>query len=207
MKRYYIKNSKSRTPRSQSRTRNWMPKYPSRTDDIRIIYFRTFAELTLDVAGNVSTNVLVQDVESATDYPLFIGTNYREVRVLSMKVRVFPTGAPINSTGTTFSPLCLREIHCEPPAISYAVMVQNMATKMFSPCDTAVKQTKWVANLSDARENEFYSSAGTGLAHVIPSSLGGVQLWMDGPVTSAGSTVGTVVVTWKLEARDSVAYG
>jgi hypothetical protein len=54
----------------------------------------------------------------------------------------------------------------------------------------------WHRNPNEPKENEFYSTLGVPLGHIIPSDLGGVYLFIDGPISTAGYYMGHLFVTW-----------
>jgi len=89
-----------------------------------------------------------------------------------------------------------------PGSMNSATAAETLQTRTFSVADPSIKQVKWVANPMDSAETTFYSTTGTSLAHVIPAGLGGIYIYADGPVISAGTAVGTILTTWKLRVRN-----
>jgi hypothetical protein len=47
----------------------------------------------------------------------------------------------------------------------------------------------------------YVDTDGTSVNHNIPVELGGIYLYCDGPVSAAGSNIGTAVWTWTLEYK------
>lgn len=51
---------------------------------------RFYVNVTADVGGNIALRFPVQEIESIAWYQTYIGGQFREVKVLSMKVRLVP---------------------------------------------------------------------------------------------------------------------
>lgn len=199
VRRYFRKKTYSR---SRSRFPRYSTPRRSSNDIIRPIYVRYYDNIDLDVSGNISLPIKVQDVENNSNYPTYVHGLFGEVQVLSMKVRFIANAALVyGQIGMTA--LYMTPYHTDVPGtMNSATASETLQTRTYSVADPSIKTLKWVMNPQDSAETTFYSTTGTSLAHVIPSGLGGIYIYSDGPVGSAGTSVGTILTTWKLRVRN-----
>lgn len=79
------------------------------------------------------------------------------------------------------------------------LQIPNVSLHVF-PALTSLTKT-WNVTPGDASEQDFYSCQGTSITRIIPSSLGGIIFWADGPVSAVGTYVGDIITTYTLLYR------
>lgn len=175
-------------------------RYPiNGTDDnTRIVYLRAPLNYVLDVSGNINSTLAVNLVSSISSFSTNLAPLFQEYRVLSMKLKLFKLNImkTLNLSGHLF----LIPYHSQMPGTMSDPTAVGIGTmRAFPICDEQVHpQLTWKANLDDPAESEFFPT-NTALS----IGLGGIYVWLDGPVSAAANLVAQGIATWKIEVRGS----
>lgn len=193
--------AKQATRRRNQRARRAAKPAVRMNDIVRTIYLRFYDNIDLDVSGNISVGIKVNDVENNSGYPSYVHALFGEIRILSVKVRFVANSALVyGQIGMTA--LYMTPYHTDvPSSMNSATAAETIQTRIYSVADPSIKEMRWVADLGNSDEASFYPTTGNSLSHVIPAGLGGIYVYSDGPVSAAGTSVGTILTTWKCEVR------
>jgi hypothetical protein len=154
----------------------------------------------LNAGGNLNVTQGVYMVEGAYSYSGF--TNYfAEIRVLSMTVKIVPATA-LFSGDISMTTLYLVPYHRGVPSDTAPEALAMMpAARMFQFAPTRSYVHTWKPRSDDAVEHTFYQTGGSTASHRLPAELGGILVYSDGPVASAGTVVCELMTTWKVLLR------
>jgi hypothetical protein len=167
--------------------------------ETRLTYrtYRTHTDLGLDVTGNIAYRVDVNQIEDQYAYYTAFAVLHEEVRVESMTMDFYPSSS-LKYGGIAMAPIMTSVFHIEDSTtLSNTYMLGCLQTKVHSPLNYRIRST-WRRQPMDSLENEFRSANGNNVTHQLPLSLGSIAIYSDGPVASAGTEVGAVIITWRL---------
>lgn len=157
---------------------------------------RRVVRVNLDVSGNISVFLRIRDIELENKY-VRLSELFTEVKILSMKATLVPSTQLRNSAlglGTLMSAVVHDDYTGLQLIGDQLLQIPNVKIHVlasFLPCTQVWHRTK-----GDASEEEFYSCQGTSLSPVLPSSLGGIVFWADGPVVAAGTYVCDIILEY-----------
>jgi hypothetical protein len=162
---------------------------------------RAVDRLSLDASGNISFQKRVRNVESENKY-VRLADLFTEVKVLSLKCTFVPSTA-IRNTTLAMGTLMTAVVHDDYTNLQSIgdLIAQVPNVKLHCMANPKIITKVWHHTPQDSDENTFYNCGGTSIGPVIPTSLGGIIFWCDGPIAAAGTYVGDVISEYSLLYR------
>lgn len=158
-----------------------------------VYYLRRYLDnIVLDGSGNINLAYPVRDVYLSTDYSNLVNL-YQEYRMIKMTSWFIPT---MNIKGIAIGGLFGVPLHDDLPAMSNDIAACTIASRVFSNLEDKKKKVVWKMNIDDPGEAEYHRTA-----NYIPTSLGGICWYCNGPASSAGLYVGDIMLTYKVNFR------
>lgn len=192
--------------RNRSRSANrWqkqnVPIYHNPSSMEQIVYVRkSFANRVLNASGNIDEKSPVSDLSFTTDWITYFGNLWQEGRVLTQTVFFIPSTTVVYGQSFNFEMASLMMVpyHVTIPAsMTHQAAYDVIDSRWFSMADPKTKKLKWIASESDSQETQMWPlTSGT-----IPTTLGGIYTYADGPVLGVGSFAGDMIITYKVLVR------
>jgi hypothetical protein len=162
--------------------------------------FENHAQLFYDVSGNINKAVLIQDLESPTAYKNTFSVMYEEVRVDKLVVTFYPGSDHIYGLHDMDATRMTPYHRSLPTSMTNDKASSIQTTRTFSPVAKRCRM-EWNRIPDSPVECTFYPAQGDILTHYLPLSLGGVYIYMDGPVAFASSYAGSLFTKWHVTFR------
>jgi hypothetical protein len=168
---------------------------------MQVQLIRAIDRYNLDLSGNISFFKRVRDCELENKY-LRLAVLFSEVKVLSMRTTLVAASSLRTTSlglGTLFCGVAHEDLTTLQSLGDQVINIPNV--KMHCMANPNMIKQVWHHTPSDSDEQTFYNAGGTSIARVIPSSLGGIFFWCDGPVSQAGVYVCDFVTEYTLLYR------
>lgn len=184
-----------------TRQRNKLPDIQSDTGVIK--YIRLAASISLTAGGTLYFALPVNNIEVVSDYNNITANLCEAVKILSMKLAVYriPNADNLSTVGVAFTNVYHEAL---PGTLSITSAIKRLEVKAWelspSTRQSMIKE-KWVMNVTDAGENQFYNSQGTSGGRLIPYELGGISFLVEGSAADANKEFAYYIITWKYMLR------
>jgi len=140
----------------------------------------------------------VRDLEGYQGYYQDLAILYEEVRVEGMKVWFFPN-SNFRYGLLDYRMVIIGSMHKGLPTVMTQQIGASIAELKCYPSTREKYVAQWTKRTDDPSENIFYSAMGDNVTNYLPQSLGGIQLFCDGP--TAYLAAGAMVIEWSLTFR------